>query len=740
MAFKYVEDIKCFGCGGKELEKEHILSGFTRCTCKVCGAKFLAQGEGSDIVDRYVADRSKVTAVMETASLGEGSLSEARDGLKLLVNSYSSIADIDPVYHWYKIIFLTNNFKDFNQYEEAEREYKKVSESYAVDSTDKTRTDGYEKLYKDYCNEYEKRQNNLKSKNKKKKKLVISLIFTSVIAILLTVFLVFFFYCPVIRDDKTGVSVRINNSAYGIFDKFSVTLSVQDVEKNTPKYNVVGTALDDIAVKFEVYEINLYKSGAIANPHSKVAVTIPVPNGYNKECIGIYLIDNSGAYEEISDISVSLESIEFSTDNLSLIAIAERKLRVTFSDGISQSSDIRTVKWGECVSQPEEPKERFGYVFDGWYSEGNEYNFSLAVAHDLYLSAHWIRDSKYDGFTYIKNAEELRIISSNTNGKYLILNDIDLGGAYWKVINSFQGTIDGGCHAIYNFKVNTAADFWSIDSATGFIGQLLTGATVKNLQIGKEGSVTKFDYAPWQRNVHAGAIAGYSNGNIINCRAVSCSISISVSAQQDIYKDSEFASNVGGICGVVREGAIQRCYVTNCNLNSDTWSRYNNISNTARCAGISGYSDKSNIIDCLTENNIITATSKTLNSAWGNHAGQPFPVVGGIIGHAVSTTITRDIVINNTLTPNREVGDYSNGQGFTYHGCMMGLTNSTVPSNLIGVKTTINCSGSNASYQNFKNIAENSFTLLVSTDVSFDKWYWTDNEGAIALLFAEQNN
>ncbi|MDE6849816.1 MAG: hypothetical protein K2J54_00665, partial [Clostridia bacterium] len=295
--------------------------------------------------------------------------------------------------------------------------------------------------------------------------------------------------------------------------------------------------------------------------------------------------------------------------------------------------------------------------------------------------------------------------------------------------------LDGGCHSVYNFKVKSATDYADLDSTAGIFGKVDKGATVCNLQVGKEGATTEYSFSPWQRNVFMGAITGYCSGEITNCRVVNCTMYAHTAAQEDKFRNYEFASNVGGIAGVVREGVITRCYVTGSNFNSDSWSRYNNISNSARCGGIAGYSDNSSVSDCFIENNVVVSSSETGDSAWGNKVGQPYSQAGGVLGYALNTSVQTVVVYNNTVTVNKTVGAYSNGNGAAYRGCMFGQTNSTTPKSLIGINTALNPSGSNASYPEFTKIAQNSFELLIKTDTAFGNGYCVESSGKISLLF-----
>ena len=77
-------------------------------------------------------------------------------------------------------------------------------------------------------------------------------------------------------------------------------------------------------------------------------------------------------------------------DDVSWIYIAAFKdlatyYNVSFSDNISS----QVVKEGECVIKPNDP-EREGYIFNGWYLNGELYDFESKVTSDLVIESSWI--------------------------------------------------------------------------------------------------------------------------------------------------------------------------------------------------------------------------------------------------------------------------------------------------------------------------------------------------------------
>ena len=81
------------------------------------------------------------------------------------------------------------------------------------------------------------------------------------------------------------------------------------------------------------------------------------------------------------------------------------------------------------------------------------------------------------GYTLIKTAADLEQLRNNPSGKFILMNDIDLGGATWNPITTFSGTLNGNGYTIENFSVYSSPSINNI----GFFGTL-SGATITNLQ------------------------------------------------------------------------------------------------------------------------------------------------------------------------------------------------------------------------------------------------------------------
>ena len=103
------------------------------------------------------------------------------------------------------------------------------------------------------------------------------------------------------------------------------------------------------------------------------------------------------------------------------------------------------------------------------------------------------------GYTAVYTREDLAAVRSNLSGKYILMNDIDLGGSakgQWDPIgtngNAFTGTFDGNYHVIRGLYINRSSDY------QGLFG--LNCGTIRDLTV--QGTVTGGSYV--------GGIAGAS--------------------------------------------------------------------------------------------------------------------------------------------------------------------------------------------------------------------------------------
>ncbi len=196
------------------------------------------------------------------------------------------------------------------------------------------------------------------------------------------------------------------------------------------------------------------------------------------------------------------------------------------------------------------------------------FSLTASAAFDGANGGSGTEDSPYE----IATADQLGAFRDYINGDedggkdeyFKMTADIDLGGAKWTPIgtrdNSFQGTFDGGGHAINGLYV---------PGTFGSRGGLFcrSAGTIKNLTV--SGSVNG--------DGDVGSIVGENNGTISNCHS-DCTLEIRLS------------SDVGGIAGSNNGGSIENCY------NTGTVIQRGKIGNDA--GGITGDNSYGSIKNC----------------------------------------------------------------------------------------------------------------------------------------------
>ncbi len=118
----------------------------------------------------------------------------------------------------------------------------------------------------------------------------------------------------------------------------------------------------------------------------------------------------------------------------------------------------------------------------------------------------------YSGYTFIQTAEDFANISNDLDGKYVLLNNIDLGNIEWSPIgteeNPFTGILDGNGNTASGLSITKTTD-----GVAGLFGY--NAGTIKNLTV--SGDIDA-DATGSENNVaYIGGIAGYNGGTINNC-------------------------------------------------------------------------------------------------------------------------------------------------------------------------------------------------------------------------------
>lgn len=161
-----------------------------------------------------------------------------------------------------------------------------------------------------------------------------------------------------------------------------------------------------------------------------------------------------------------------------------------------------------------------------------------------------------EGYTPIYDIADLYAIRNDTDGKYILMNDIDMtedtseGGDYdcgtgWDSIEEFSGILDGNGHRIIGMHI-----FGEITSNVGLFEEVR--GTIKNL------GMVKCDINISARYQEIGAIAGYGySSTISNCYT---SGNITVKTEGSVSN----TKHIGGIVGYI--DSIYDCY-NSCQIN-----------------------------------------------------------------------------------------------------------------------------------------------------------------------------
>ena len=249
-----------------------------------------------------------------------------------------------------------------------------------------------------------------------------------------------------------------------------------------------------------------------------------------------------------------------------------------------------------------------GMVFYGWF-DGNGTRFTdeagnLLVTPDEYVVLY--AGIYPEGYTPISTAEELKNIS--LNGKYILLNDIDLGGAEWTPIgtkeNPFTGEFDGNGYTVSNFKITTGRAY------VGLFGY--NEGVIKNL--GVENFTVNVSYSG---NVYAGGLVGYNSGDITNSYAAG-----NVSATYTYYTSTSPYSyaNAGGLVGY-NSGSILNSYAAG-NVSATGGS-----SSYAYAGGLVGRNVGGSILNSYATGEVSATSTSTSTYSYNAYA-----YAGGLVG------------------------------------------------------------------------------------------------------------
>ncbi len=315
----------------------------------------------------------------------------------------------------------------------------------------------------------------------------------------------------------------------------------------------------------------------------------------------------------------------------------------------------------------------------------------------------------YADFVSISTAEELRAIQKD--GKYRLVNDIDLEGIEWTplfLIKStgvgeiFNGVFDGCGYTISNYKIsnNATANNRYVNGLFGCCSGTIKNLTVKNVVLetfcsGQSGALvgkinaggkiincSVVDLVTNGRSKYAGGIVGFCDGGTVINSCVKGEIS---ATNNQGLQHAHFS--VGGVVGHANDATIVNCYAIatlktlNYYRNCDMYDSY------AVCGGLIGSVNKNcSIYNCYFDGQIIaenSSNSSTISTLL--HANKSY--AGGIVGSVAkdSKLTIENCYSKGKVSSSVEKIFISNGPGkanaHSYAGGIIGVNTGNVSMN-----------------------------------------------------------
>ena len=234
-----------------------------------------------------------------------------------------------------------------------------------------------------------------------------------------------------------------------------------------------------------------------------------------------------------------------------------------------------------------------------------------------------------EGYTIIRTPDELQAMQDDLDGKYILMNDIDLAGYAWTAVgidgNAFTGELNGNGFVIHNLTINSAA------VSQGLFGYT-TNAVLKNIGI---------ENADVQGGTHCtGALVGicvngglevdncYSTGKVSGMKWVGGLIGYQRTAQgspvliRNCYSSADVSGStcVGGLMGENEP----ECEITNCYATGD-------VSASDKAGGLIG------VLNCKMYG--CYATGKVERALGGG-------AIGGLIGYNYNQALAENCYWN----------------------------------------------------------------------------------------------
>ena len=279
----------------------------------------------------------------------------------------------------------------------------------------------------------------------------------------------------------------------------------------------------------------------------------------------------------------------------------------------------------------------------------------------------------------IYTADDLRKISSDLSGQYILMCDIDLGGVEWTPIGyktPFEGIINGNGYVISNFKVTGSIGL------AGLFGR--NEGTIQNLGV-KNFTIDSIN------SLFAGGLVGYNRGTISNCYTMG---DISISNY----------GCAGGLIGECSSGEINNCYAI-----VDVYASAGDGSSI--CAGglIGSINSNSVLVNyCYATGNISIYSPES--GYWGYAGGLSGTNYGKISNCYATGDVTASIISSSsyagglvgdndgTISDCHATGDVISNSYCSYAGGLVGYNSGSGAISNCYATGDVNSSSSSASY------------------------------------------
>jgi hypothetical protein len=220
------------------------------------------------------------------------------------------------------------------------------------------------------------------------------------------------------------------------------------------------------------------------------------------EVIGITVKEAN--YPQTYTLQVTLQATQSKNANLSNITLSEGELIPAFSPDVTSYKVLIPLNVTSITATATKDDALSSVAGDGAKDVTTGATQTITVTAEYGNTKDYV--ISYVIPEYINDLEGLEGIGDNSNGNYMLTDDIDLSGKNWMPLGDFTGTLDGNGHVIKNMTINLA------QNGTAFFQRIKGSAVVKNLGF-ENASVTNLTES------RTAILAGFLEGSAVieNC-------------------------------------------------------------------------------------------------------------------------------------------------------------------------------------------------------------------------------